>query len=86
MNNKTIQNLCFRFLYPCFCVLLAVGAFAQEILISEFVAVNEASLTDGEGDEPDWIELKNTGYSSVDLTGWHLTDDAGDLNKWTLLV
>jgi len=61
----------------------AVGVSAQEVLISEFVAVNEGSLMDGEGDEPDWIELQNTGHSSVDLTGWHLTDDAGDLNKWT---
>ncbi|MDA7896034.1 lamin tail domain-containing protein [Akkermansiaceae bacterium] len=31
----------------------------------------------------DWIELSNSGASTVDLTGWSLTDDQGDLRKWT---
>ncbi len=31
----------------------------------------------------DWIELHNTGASPVDLTGWHLTDDAASPIKWT---
>jgi len=32
--------------------------------------------------ETDWIELHNTGNSPVNLAGWSLTDDAGDLRKW----
>jgi hypothetical protein len=31
----------------------------------------------------DWIELHNNGAASVDLTNWTLTDDVGNLTKWT---
>ncbi|MGC6566526.1 MAG: lamin tail domain-containing protein [Akkermansiaceae bacterium] len=30
----------------------------------------------------DWIELHNTGSETVDLSGWSLTDDESDTNKW----
>lgn len=30
----------------------------------------------------DWIELRNTGASTADLTGWSLTDDAARPRKW----
>ncbi|MFT5525431.1 MAG: hypothetical protein ACI9HK_003399, partial [Pirellulaceae bacterium] len=53
-------------------------------IISEFLAVNDTSLADEDGDDSDWIELSNPTSDSVDLAGWHLTDDAADLGKWTL--
>ncbi|HET6409694.1 MAG TPA: chitobiase/beta-hexosaminidase C-terminal domain-containing protein, partial [Chthoniobacteraceae bacterium] len=31
----------------------------------------------------DWIELKNTSATAVDLSGWQLTDDSDVPNKWT---
>ena len=88
MGYPNLRNMRFRFFFLGVGIFLLAdfgpsGVSAQEVIISEFVAVNEGSLTDGEGDDPDWIELRNTGYSTADLTGWHLTDDAGDLNKWT---
>ena len=43
------------------------------VIISEFVASNDASLTDNTGDNPDWIELHNTSDLAVDLSGWTLT-------------
>ena len=51
------------------------------LLITEFVASNDNSLTDEDGDDPDWIELFNAGQDAVNLDGWHLTDDAMDLGK-----
>lgn len=30
----------------------------------------------------DWIELRNTGTSAVNLTGWYLTDDSANPTKW----
>ncbi len=30
----------------------------------------------------DWIELTNTSGGTVNMTGWSLTDDATDINKW----
>ena len=46
------------------------------VVINEFLAVNSSSLQDEDGDNSDWIELLNTGTTTVSLAGWHLTDDA----------
>ncbi|MEN8864635.1 MAG: lamin tail domain-containing protein [Akkermansiaceae bacterium] len=59
------------------------AAEAQIIVISEFMASNQSGLLDEDGDDEDWIEIYNPGSSSIDLTGWHLTDDSSDLTKWT---
>ncbi|UCG59272.1 MAG: lamin tail domain-containing protein [Phycisphaerales bacterium] len=53
------------------------------VVINEFVASNVKSLTDGDGNTSDWIELYNPDAKPVSLNGWHLTDDAGNLRKWT---
>ena len=64
-------------------LLLCVPAGrSQNVGISEFMAVNSATLQDEDGDSSDWIELHNGATTSADLAGWHLTDDAGNLAKW----
>lgn len=63
--------------------ILSHLAMGQTVVISELMADNGATLTDEDGDAPDWIELYNNSDSSVDLTGWHLTDDIDDLTQWT---
>lgn len=30
----------------------------------------------------DWIEIWNPGEAAIDLTGWHLSDDPNDLQRW----
>jgi hypothetical protein len=52
--------------------------------ISEFMAVNSGGLRDAAGETTDWIEIHNPGPKPVDLGGWHLTDEPGNLAKWTL--
>ncbi len=52
------------------------------LLITEFVADNDNSLLDEDGDDPDWIEIFNAGEDTAHMEGWHLTDDATDLGKW----
>ncbi|MDZ4782527.1 MAG: CotH kinase family protein [Planctomycetia bacterium] len=54
------------------------------VVISEFLADNEISLRDETGHREDWIELFNAGDATANLSGWYLTDDAGELNKWRL--
>jgi hypothetical protein len=61
--------------------LFAVSGFSA-VRISEFLTENDGLLRDEDGDTPDWIELQNDGASAVNLAGWFLTDDAGDLQKW----
>ncbi|MDB4429430.1 lamin tail domain-containing protein [Akkermansiaceae bacterium] len=55
-----------------------------EALISEFVAKNDESLLDEDGQSSDWIEIWNTSGVSGDLGGWYLTDDPENLQKWVL--
>ncbi|MDB4673661.1 lamin tail domain-containing protein [Verrucomicrobiales bacterium] len=62
--------------------LIPSPAFAS-LKITEFLAVNRDALEDDDGDNSDWIEVTNTGDAPVDLGGWHLTDDAEDLSRWT---
>ena len=50
--------------------------------LSEFMASNTRTLKDETGQFADWIEVFNPSDAPLDLRGWSLTDDAGDLNKW----
>jgi hypothetical protein len=62
--------------------LLSGGNVFSQLVISEFMASNESTLQDEDGDYSDWIELYNPTDQAVDLTGWSLTDDADDLRQW----
>lgn len=52
-------------------------------LITEFMAANSATLLDGDGRASDWIEIHNPTGAAINLGGWSLTDDAGNLQRWT---
>ena len=53
------------------------------IFITEFMAANDRTLSDEDGNSSDWIELYNAASEAVDLGGWHLTDDRATPNKWS---
>jgi hypothetical protein len=55
---------------------------AQSIRINEFMALNNSTLADEEGDFSDWIELYNSTNEAVNLSGWILTDDLENNSKW----
>ncbi len=63
--------------------VLPIETRAADVIISEVLASNTSGITDEDGDDSDWIELSNTSGAAVDLGGWHLTDDATQLEKWT---
>ena len=52
------------------------------VVINELVAGNTIGIVDSDGTRQDWIELRNTASSAVDLSGWYLTDDLSDRTKW----
>ena len=56
---------------------------ASDPVISELMASNASSLLDEDRDSSDWIEVHNPTASTIDLSGWSLSDDAAQLNKWT---
>ena len=73
-----ISGLCA--LLCAWCCLSCVEARAR-VVISELMAINDSALTDSLGRTSDWIELHNGTTNAVDLAGWYLTDDSGDLTK-----
>ncbi len=52
------------------------------VTISEFMADNEDTLNDEDGDASDWIEIENASEQVVNLAGWGLTDNPANLLKW----
>ncbi|MBN2426483.1 MAG: CotH kinase family protein, partial [Calditrichaceae bacterium] len=56
--------------------------FGQNVVINEIMASNQSTLYDDDGDAPDWIELYNTGAEAVDLSGFGLSDDTLETQKW----
>jgi len=60
----------------------ALSSAQTNVMISEFMASNTKTLADEDGEFSDWIEIYNYGTGTVDLTGWYLTDNAGNLTNW----
>ena len=63
-------------------MVVLAGASYGQVVISEFMAKNDKTIADGDGNYSDWIELYNLGDTAVDLTGWYLSDDTNTLTKW----
>jgi len=64
---------------------LANSAFCQpQILINEFLAMNQTVISDPQGDYDDWIELYNAGDSTVNIGNMYLSDDPGEPQKWQI--
>ena len=65
----------------CIALIFAAGAsraLAQELVINEFMAANDSTLTNAQGETHDWIEIYNISSNTIDLDGWHLTDNDGN--------
>jgi hypothetical protein len=55
----------------------------EKIAINEFMTGNVSTNADENGDFGDWIEIYNYGTTTVDLTGFGLSNDRDNLFKWT---
>ena len=49
--------------------------------ITEFMAANGSELADEDGEFSDWIEIHNPDSAPISLAGYHLTDNAANLEK-----
>ncbi|TXF90269.1 T9SS type A sorting domain-containing protein [Neolewinella aurantiaca] len=56
---------------------------AGDLVVNEFMASNDTTMSDQDGDFDDWIELYNNTSESISLDGFYLSDDLGELTKWT---
>ena len=59
-----------------------IKVYSTDLQISEFMASNQSTLQDEDGDYSDWIEIHNTGITDVNLENWYITDGDGDLTQW----
>lgn len=55
-----------------------------QIVINEGSNKNYNTLTDEDGDNPDWIELYNAGAAAVNLSGYTLSDNESNPGQWPL--
>lgn len=80
--SKSHPPAALRAVLLCLAMLQGAGAFAAP-RITEFMADNESVLADVDGEFSDWIEIHNPDATAISLAGYHLTDDATNLTKWT---
>jgi hypothetical protein len=69
---------------PVVIFLILFGAnnlFGQSLNINEFLAVNDTAIADQNGEYDDWIEIYNSGDSTISLLGYYLSDD-NNLTRW----
>ncbi|MCG8599936.1 MAG: lamin tail domain-containing protein [Verrucomicrobiales bacterium] len=72
-----------RFLPQILFLLMLVPALGAAVpRINEFMARNDKTLADEDGEFPDWIEIYNPDGAPYDLSGCYLTDDDGDRTMW----
>ena len=55
-----------------------------QVVINELVTSNGSTLTDEDGDSPDWFELYNAGGEPASLDGWGLSDARTEPFKWVV--
>jgi hypothetical protein len=59
------------------------GITAGDIVINEFMASNDTTVVDQDGEYDDWVELYNNSGSAIDISGYQLSDDNTDLGLFT---
>ena len=74
-----------RQLFVVLFLFTTISTYAQDILINEvqssnFVSYNAFFFSDNFAD---WIELKNTTATEINLAGYFLSDDPEEADKWT---
>jgi len=67
-----------------FLAFLASNVLLADFTITEFVADNDGSTLDEDGDASDWIEINNPGAATASTAGLYLTDKQNQPTKWAL--
>jgi hypothetical protein len=72
----------FKLAFIIYAVVLTFDTRAQ-LVINEGSNKNYAAIADEDDEYPDWIELYNSGSTSLSLNNYALTDDLSMPQKWT---
>ncbi|RKD90729.1 CotH kinase family protein [Mangrovibacterium diazotrophicum] len=71
--------------YLLLCILLftiGLNLDAQTVKINEVQSANTKSLADEDGDYSDWIEIRNTSASAINLGDYSISDDEDGDERW----
>lgn len=64
--------------------IINIAPTTPHLVINEFMASNNTTLSDEHGEYDDWIEIYNADNQSISLNGKYLSDDPDQRNKWPL--
>ena len=53
-----------------------------DVVINEFMADNETTVADQDGEYDDWIEFYNNSENTLSLGGYFLSDDSAEPDQW----
>jgi len=70
---------------PPFLLLLlcfAAAPLCAQVVINEYSAANWKQFADNHNDFEDWVELYNSGASVANISGYYLSDDVAQPDKW----
>ncbi len=66
------------------CIIIYTTNIFSQIKINEYSCSNLSIIQDGFGKYEDYVELINTGASTVNLAGYFLSDNPNNLQKWAI--
>ncbi|MFT5199901.1 MAG: hypothetical protein ACI87O_002575 [Planctomycetota bacterium] len=56
----------------------------MDLALNELMSRNDVTISDESGEFDDWFELKNNSSEPFDLTGFYISDDASNPQKWSI--
>ena len=62
----------------------SVNTSVGDVVINEFMASNDMTQVDQDGEYDDWIELYNNSNLDIDLSGYFLSDNSEDIMSWQI--
>lgn len=83
-KRTDLKHLFMAILYS-FCTILLAGEYLPKIYINEFMASNSATILSDDYEEyTDWLEIYSAEDTSVSISGFFLTDDYSEPQKWQI--
>ncbi|UCD27343.1 MAG: chitobiase/beta-hexosaminidase C-terminal domain-containing protein, partial [Planctomycetota bacterium] len=83
--NKLLAIFTLNLLLAVFLPVQRAYSAQIPLVINEFMASNDSSVRDPQGQYDDWIEIHNFGSDAIDVGGFYLTDNLSIPTKWQIL-
>lgn len=78
------KNVGLTLLMVLFCSYMVHAQSIHDIRINEVLVYNENSCMDNYGVRSGWFEVYNTGYKTINIGGWYITNDINNNIKYRI--